>query len=116
MDEGFATYFGGAQGGFSLESSTQMALDDFETREICFENKDQLGFLIEEIVNFKNVFYGNFIKYLIDFHGPEYALHALKTYKTDDELDLLIDSHRLPDETFNDFVFRIIMSNNFDNE
>ncbi|MFD2034906.1 hypothetical protein ACFSKL_08900 [Belliella marina] len=105
MDEGFATYFGGAQRYYCLESSTQMALYGFQTLEVCFENKDELGVLIEEIVNFKNVFFGNFIKYLIDFHGSEYALHALKTNKTNDELDLLIDLHMLPDETFNDFVF-----------
>ncbi|MCH7397515.1 hypothetical protein MM236_05925 [Belliella sp. DSM 107340] len=115
LDEGFATYFGGSQG-FDLKESTEITKQYFRLNNVYFDDVKKFNLLIDEIISFKYVFFGNFIKYLIDFHGPEYALHALKTYKTDDELDLLIDSHRLPDETFNDFVLRIIMSNNFDNE
>lgn len=116
LDEGFATYLGGAQDQIPLGKATLMALNFFQTHEVCFGTKEELGFIIEDIINFKNVFYGNLIMYLIDYQGANQALNAVARYKTDQDLDILITSLMLPEETFNDFVFRIIMSNNFDKE
>lgn len=110
LDEGFATYFGGSQG-FAITQSTQTALNYFKKNEVCFEKIDDLGFLINNIVSFKNVFFGNFVKFLIDYYSPEYALQVLSTYSTEEELNQLIKSLMLSDETFNEFVFRIILSN-----
>jgi hypothetical protein len=111
LDEGFATYFGGSQN-FTLRQSTQIAQDYLQSHQVCFDNIDQLGFMINDIVNFNNVFFGNFVKYLIEYYSPEYALEILSKYKTEEELDLLINLNMLPKETFNEFVIRIILSNN----
>lgn len=111
MDEGFATYFGGSQG-FTLEQSTQMAQSYLQAHQVCFDTMDQLGFLIDNVVNFRNVFLGNFVRHLIEVYSPDYALQVLSEYKTEDEVDLLINSFRLPDETFNEFVIRMTLSNN----
>jgi hypothetical protein len=112
LDEGFATYFGGAQGGYSLKQSTLMALNYYKLHEVCFEEIENLGFLIEDIVNFKNVFYGNFVKYLIEYYSPEYALQVLSSYNTDEELNTLLKSKMVNDETFNEFVIRILLTVN----
>lgn len=109
LDEGFATYFGGAQG-YSLTQSTVMAQDYLLSHDVCFETVDQLFILIDDSINFRNIFFGNLVRHFIEFYSPEYALQILLEYETEDELKILFEVHMLPDETFNEFVIRIILS------
>lgn len=115
LDEGFATYFGGSQG-YTLKESTEITKKYLSLNKVHFKNIKDFRFGIDNKVNFSYVFFGNFIKFIIDEHCPEYALNVLKIYNTNEKLDDLINSLKVQNETFNDFVYRVLSSNNFDKE